>query len=1050
MQSIDDEIPDLSGPVSLGTYRFTRRGRGKKYETHKLSELQEIDEKEVENKVTESTSTPSTYPPFNPPSPTTLPSFQLFQRSGHQKEAELNDGILNRLDKANPDRRSFHELGPPHYDKFDPSHRAGISPNPISSIYTDRRSSQVSDQAKSSVPLAQDQRSGQNVDALINPGTLSSQTSGQIHPLTLPEFRNSNQQFSATVEPYRQSSQPASAQADTSLPLQGPSFNQNFNASINTDQRKSQASRRAHPSFPQPVRHLDTSRNHDQLLESLNALIKKSERRSSKASGQTKSPFQPQGFQPHTPKPYLESESKVNDLLAAHRNTLQESSQANHPASPKDYSSPQSLPLSDTLRTASFNLETNEWDPDLPEANMSAQTPTNKSTRGGHSGQQSSHHGNPHAIVTTTKAGRPYTNPYMPIDPPPSMARQSVREYPYGNIDTKTVDQQIAEHQLMLRCIEQEEARYRALEEEYERLQEPLDDPFQDQPKHIQHHGRNQPSNFAEHAAQQAAYGGPYPEYRHQPTFATYTSDPSASSLLSKPQQITHAPNAGMSPYHGEHSAYQQQPATNPRASVRLPAVRGTIHQQKTFLQEPELESLSLDESIGQKPQDQRRRQQGGAQPASARASHAVPIRDPAAYTGSGLSTRRNQEALRQNLDTVFASSQGPTGSARTVMNDPQRDHQPLGRSSSNMTDTTVTGSTLRAQAPSYEFASTQRPVTTNPDFIEPRQGPSRRQGRAAPGEIDSAHSQHHASNILKNPERAPADTENRDPGRSFRAPTVTSSFDHEVATYTKNAGLPAAAIGAGNKFMNDMARELQPKQNPRPRLDDAVTWFRTDPRDLSYAAAILPRETMNRMNPEQFPLEAAAPHTAGRLADGSQDDDPSDRARQAATPRPIGHGRPAGSTTPPSNHGPRRTGTQHPFSTLAGVSSVNDIEGMARSGRKFLDDDARAIEAMFGGVYNNLMAGKHGPYDYTNHYAPPPAYAIDHNAKNDDTLFDPQWFATAPPARVGRDPRREQGEYEDPTQGSAVRRGDHVRGDGHRRESGGRGGAGSRAWGRI
>ena len=248
---------------------------------------------------------------------------------------------------------------------------------------------------------------------------------------------------------------------------------------------------------------------------------------------------------------------------------------------------------------------------------------------------------------------------------------------------------------------------------------------------------------------------------------------------------------------------------------------------------------------------------------------------------------------------------------------------------------------------------------------------------------------------------------------------------------------------------MNDIAKEALPKKSDQC-LVDAATWFRTDPRDLSYAAAILPRETMNRMNSEQFPLEAAAPHSVGQLADDSQDDDPSDRARQATTPRPIGHGRPAGFTTPPSNHGPRRAATQPPFSTLAGVSSVNDIEGMARSGRSFLDDDARAIEAMFGGVYSNLMAGKHGPYDYTNHYAPPPAYAIDHNAKNDDTLFDPQWFATAPPARVGRDPRREQGEYEDPTQGSAARRGDHVRGDVRRRESGGRGGVGIRAWGRI
>lgn len=74
MQSIDDEIPDLSGPVSLGTYKFTRRDRSKKYETHKLSELQENQEKEGENKVTEPALTSSAYPPSNPPLPTTLSS----------------------------------------------------------------------------------------------------------------------------------------------------------------------------------------------------------------------------------------------------------------------------------------------------------------------------------------------------------------------------------------------------------------------------------------------------------------------------------------------------------------------------------------------------------------------------------------------------------------------------------------------------------------------------------------------------------------------------------------------------------------------------------------------------------------------------------------------------------------------------------------------------------------------------------------------------------------------------------------------------------------
>ena len=1051
MQSIDDEIPDLSGPVSLGTYQFTwHGGRGKKYETHGLSELLETQEKESENKVTEPASTSSAHPTFNP-TPTILSSLQLPKSLAHPEEAELNDRILDRLDKPSPDRRGFHELGSPHYDEIEPSHHPGKVPNPIRSIYTDRQSFQPSSQANYSFPLAQDHRSSQDSNALLNPSTLSFQTSGQVFHSVPNENHRSNQHFSATVNPSRQSSQQAPGKADSSFPLQDLCPNQNFNASINTNLRSPPASRQAYPSFPQPDRQLDTSQKRGQLLKSLNALIQKSDKRSLKASRQAKSPSPPRVFRRQTLAPYLESESKVDDWPAAHRQSSQESSQAHRPASPKDYSSPQSFPFSDTLLTASLDLETDEWIPDSPEANMSAQTPANKSTGGGHSGEQLSRQSssrmsrpsqgdNIHAIFTTTKTGRPYTNPYMPIDPPLSTARQIAINSPSGQFNTENDDPHIVERQRRLQCIDQELARYRALEEEYAQIEESLDDPFQDQPTHIQHHGRNQPSNFAEHAAQQAAYGQ-FPGHGHHPTFAAYASDPSGSSLLSNAQQVTHAPSTGMSPYRG----YQQQLATNPRASVRLPAVKGTIHQERTILQEPKLEKLSLEDRTGKNSQDLRHRHaQGGIQPASTRASHAVPIRDPAAYTGSGLTTRRNQEALRQNLDTAVASSQGPTGSARTVMNDPHLDRQPPGRSSSAVTDTTVTGSTLRAQAPSYESATAQRSVTTNPAFMEPRHGTSR-QGRAVPGEIESLQSRYQASNTLNDPERTATVAELMELQKTFRAPPVAPGFGQDAAAYTKNAGLPVAAIGAGNAFMNEIARKPPPKQAPKQRLDDAATWFRTDPRDLSYAAAILPRETMNRMNPEQFPLEDVAPHTVGQLADDSQDDDPDDRARQAATPRPIGHGRPAGFTTPTSSHGPRQAAPQAPFSTLADVSSVNDTEGMARSGRKFLHEDARTVEAMFGGVYSNLMAGMNGPYDYLNHYAPPPAYAIDHDPKNNHTLFDPQWFATAPPARVGRDPRREQGEYEDPTQGSAGRRGE-VR----RRESGGRGGGGVRAWGRI
>lgn len=1056
MQSIDDEIPDLSGPVSLGTLKFTRRGRGKKYETHKLSELQAIQENEDENKVTESVPTSSTHPLLTLPPPTTLSSFPLPGRPSHQSEVEINDSVLNRSDKTSLEKRGFHDAGPRRYHELDQSHPAANLSNPIRSFYTDRAISQASCQASSSFPTGQDHRSSQDSSALIKPDTSNSQASGQFHSSLTPDSHSSNQDFTPTIKPYRQSSQPASTQADHSFSHQDHSSDQNLTISIDTNRRSSQASRQAPPSLPPPDRRLDTSHLYNELAKTLQALTK-TDKRSSKASEQVDSPFPPQVFRRHTSHLYGKTNSEVNDLPAANRQSPQASSRAHHPASPKDFSSTQSLSLADILRSATFNPTSNQWDPDLAAANMHHLTPTEKSTRGGHTAQHSSRQSssgmsrNPNAIVTTTKAGRPYTNPYMPIDPPPSTARQIVRESPSGHISQNTQydDPEMVQRQHQIRYIDQEEARYRALEETgYEHAEETLDDdPFQDQPTHVQHYGRNQPANYAEHAAQRATYGQ-LPDYGHQPTHATYASNSGA-------QPASHGPSTGMTPYRGQHSsyeqqavanqsaqnpgaalheqhsAYEQQRATNLRAPVRLPAVRGTTDQQNPFPPKPEFEGLSLEDSTDRNTQDQRRRHtHGGVPPASGRASHAVPIRDPAAYTGSGLTTRRNQDALRQNLDTVVASSQGPTGSARTVMNDPHRDRQPSGRPSPTVTDTTVTGSTLRAQAPSYE--------------MNPRSTTSHRQGIAAVGDGKPQPLQHNTGNTLNRPDRAIADTEIMDIRESFRAPAIPPGFGLDTAAYTKNAGLPAAAIGAGNVFMNNLVRKVPPKRNPQQQLEDAAAWFRADPRDLSYAAAILPHETMNRMNPDLFPLQDTTPRSVSQLADDSQDDDPSDRARQAATPRPIGHGRPAGSTTPPDNHGPSQAEIQAPFSTLAGVTSVNDTEGMARAGREFLAEDARAIEAMFGGVYTNLMTASNGPYDYLSHYAPPPAYAIDHNPQNNHTLFDPQWFATAPPARVGRDPRREQGEYEDPTQGSASRRGDHARGDVR-----GRGGSGGRAWGR-
>ena len=1069
MQSIDDEIPDLSGPVSLGMYKFTRRGRGKKYETHRLAELQNVRDKESDKRVTvaaSSSSAPPVHPPFDFSPPITLSSSQLNEHPAHQVKPPLSDNILNRSDNPSLDDPRFHELGPRQSDEPGLSHSAADCSEFVGSTYCNEQSSEVSGQAKSSVPPTQDYRSCQESS---NPHTPGSKASGQVNFVLSPEHHPSHLNFTPTIELEGASSHPGFAQANDSAWPNNYTSDQIFNAWTDSH---TQAPRPTHPSLPPPDRHLNTSQNYNQLVKTLKALVN-SNGRSSKASTQATGRFPTQEFQRLISKAYRKRASKTEDLLETHGEGSGASSQAHHSAAPERYASPQSLPLSDTLPTASFNLETNQWDPDSFEADMSAQTPANKSILGGNSGHHSSGKSsspvsyasqdarNPFAIVTTTKAGRPYTNPYMPIYPPPSTARQTVRG------SSSSEDAQLIERQRKTRHIDQEQARRGILERAQQGYgKESLDDPFQDQADPIhQQSGRNQPSNYPEYAPSQAAYGQ-LPGYHYQPTHTAYATDPHASQFLLDEQKTQHALNTGLSPSRDQLSAYQQQSGVNSRAqvpgtttheqrpgyeqanarvSMRLPAVKGTT-EQKPFLHGPIVGSSSQEDSIIKNAPDPRRRQvQGAMQSASGRVSHAIPIRDPAAYTGSGLTSRRNQEVLRQNLDTVVASSQGSAGAARTVMNDPHLDRQPSGRPSSTATDTTVTGSTLRAQAPSYEFVNIQRPETIDQPIIKPRQGTTQRQGMAALEGTDSRPLHAHTNYASKSFERGAPDPEFMYRHGNYRAPAVPPGLGYDAIASTKNAGLPNEAIGAGNAFMNELKAQIPRKQNSQQRLEDSKNWFCHDSRDFSYAAAILPYETMHMMNSEQFPLEDKTPRSVSQLTTDSQDDVPTDRARETATPRPIGHGRPAGFATPPSGHGPRRIPSQTPLSTTAGATSAKDKGATRRSGRESLRNDSRAMEAMFGGVYGNLMAGKNGPYDYMNHYCPPPAYAIDHNARNDNTLFDPQWFATAPPARVGRDPRREQGEYEDPTQRIATRGRSEV----IRRDSGGRGGGGVRGWGR-
>ena len=1024
---------------------------------------------------------------FKPPSSTIVPFYQLPNPPAHESKLELKENISNRLndpslDFPNPDKLGIHKPSPPQYDELDLSHPAANSTNSIRSIYLDRHQSRAPDQVKSSSLPAQACYPSQDPSALINSKKPSSESSEQ-DPSSFPlKTHFLSQNTSTTIHSDNINPQPASRRRpDSPDQHRNSSLSQGLDVSVSVDIQTPQESKQAHPHFSPIHSWLSTIQRPSQIKERLSALSS-TDRQYSREPEKARRILPPQTSQKLTSELYRVIQAESHNSLTAQNQYSQLNNPAHRPPAPKEYDSLQSSPLPDTLPTASFNLETNQWDPDYLERDMSIQTPTNKSIRGGHSGQPSSRSSlrmskpspevrNPHAIVTTTKSGRPYTNPYMPIDPPPSTARPVLKNSPseQTKLNAQRDIAEILGRHRDPRYTDQEESRFRALEQaQYGYAAESLDDPFQDQITQVQQHGRTQPSSYAEYAAHQGTYGQ-LPDYGHQPTSTAYTSDLNASPFFQDPQQATYVSNTGISPYHGQHqntqsfgrvyheqpSAYEQQ---NSRASVRLPAVRGTTDQPRSFLQGSNMEKLSLQEHKGNVIKDQRSSSAtyGSHTLNTVKPSRALPIRDPAAYTGTSLNARRNQEALRQNLSSAVASSQGLTGPARTVMNDPHRDRQSSSGPSPTATESTVTGSTLRAGAPMFQ----QWPASTTPATQKPATSLGRLQGEL-PLKENEVPFQAHATTGLVNPERAIADSELMYRREVSRVPRIHPSISHDTTTVTQNAGLPVVAIGAGNAFMNELIKKPAAKKLPQQQLEDATAWYRNDPRDLAYAAAVLPYETMHRMNAEQFPIENKTPQTVGHLTDNSQDDNLSDRVGQAATPRPIGHGRPAGFTTPTSRRGPRQAAPQlapgAPFSTLAGITSIHDKEAMIRSGRQFLENDirvmesdARAMEAMFGGVYGNLIASRNAPYDYLNHYGTPPAYAIDHNANNNDTLFDPQWFATAPPARVGRDPRREQGEYEDPTQGSAGRRVDSALSEGIRRESGGRGSSGGvRPWGR-
>ena len=57
----------------------------------------------------------------------------------------------------------------------------------------------------------------------------------------------------------------------------------------------------------------------------------------------------------------------------------------------------------------------------------------------------------------------------------------------------------------------------------------------------------------------------------------------------------------------------------------------------------------------------------------------------------------------------------------------------------------------------------------------------------------------------------------------SLRAPASPPSSGHDATAYTQNAGSSAAAIGAGNAYMKEVAKNVPTKRGSTQRLEQVV-----------------------------------------------------------------------------------------------------------------------------------------------------------------------------------------------------------------------------------
>ena len=327
MPSVAEEIPNLSGPVSLGTYKFTRRVRSKKNEARGSSELENSRPKDGQNKVTKSGSNLSPHSTVTPSSPVKLSSFQLLNPSTHESKVELKEDIPNRLDdsslnNSDQDKLGVHEPSPPQYDQLELSHPAPNSSNSIHSNYLDGQKFQASNRFRSASLPARDYCPSQDPSALINSGQSSSESSEQDHSSfpRRPQFLS--QRTSTTINPDRKTPQPASGRADSLNQLRENSSNHRFNVSTSIDRKNPQVSEQAHPLFSPLGSRLDTLRRPSQVKNSLSTLCN-TDGQSSREPEKAIRLLPPQYYQRIRSELYRKVRSESHNSLTAHNQISQ-------------------------------------------------------------------------------------------------------------------------------------------------------------------------------------------------------------------------------------------------------------------------------------------------------------------------------------------------------------------------------------------------------------------------------------------------------------------------------------------------------------------------------------------------------------------------------------------------------------------------------------------------------------------------------------------------------------------------------------------------------